>query len=238
MSSPGPITSAADAQAWIRRQRVIAILRLESAGHIVGICQALAENGVTVIEVTADQSHASASISRVREKLGDEVLLGAGTVLDVRTVESMAAAGADFCVAPNLDPEVVAACSELGLLAIPGVLSPTEVAAARRLGLRLLKLFPCGGLSPGFLTAMRGPFPDIGFVPTGGIDLTGAAEWLRAGAAAVGLGSALVGRGHPGDDIAGRARRLLARITDAGQPAGHPDGSGPPRPAGGRTGEL
>ncbi|HUY47156.1 MAG TPA: bifunctional 4-hydroxy-2-oxoglutarate aldolase/2-dehydro-3-deoxy-phosphogluconate aldolase [Streptosporangiaceae bacterium] len=225
MSSPGPITSAVPAEAWIRRQRVIAILRLENAEHVVQICQTLVDQGVTVMEVTADQPHASASIRRVRQKLGRDVLLGAGTVLDAQTVESVAAAGADFCVAPNLDPGVVAACAKFGMLAIPGVFTPTEVAAARRLGLRLLKLFPCGGLSPEFLAALRGPFPSVGFVPTGGIDLTNASDWLRAGAAAVGLGSALVGRDGSLHDLVGRAQRLKACIADPGGPGGHEHGA-------------
>ncbi len=116
-------------------------------------------------------------------------------------------------MAPNLDPAVVTACQDAGLLAIPGVLTPTEIVTASRLGLSLLKLFPCGGLGPRFLSALRGPFPSIGFVPTGGIELTDVAGWFRAGAVAVGLGSCLTGRDDPADP-ADPAESLAQRVLE------------------------
>jgi len=212
MNLSGPATRAANAQGWIRRQQVIAILRMDDADRVIEICQTLVQLGLTVVEITADRAHAMSSIRSVRQALGSRVLLGAGTVLDVRTADAAAKAGADFCVAPNLDPEVVSACASRDMLAIPGVFTPTEIAAARGLGLSLLKLFPCGGLSPQFLSALRGPFPSTGFVPTGGIDATNVAGWFRAGAAAVGLGSSLVGRDGSADGLAERVREFRARI--------------------------
>jgi 2-dehydro-3-deoxyphosphogluconate aldolase / (4S)-4-hydroxy-2-oxoglutarate aldolase len=232
MSTPGPIDSAAPAAAQIRRSRVIAILRLDHAERIVDICRTLVGAGLSTIEITADRPHALTSISKVRDALGDRALLGVGTVLDERTVTAAVSAGAAFCVAPNLDPGVVAACRRHGVLAIPGVFSPTEIVSAGRLGLDLVKLFPCGGLSPEFLAALRGPFPGIGFVPTGGIGLAAVPGWLGAGAAAVGIGSALVRPGDSPADLAARARGLLRDIQAGANPDGRSAGEEAARPAG------
>ncbi len=228
MSAPGPITAAAAAEARIRQARVIAILRLDNAEHILDICRTLVSEGLAAVEITTDRPHAMASISTVREALGDRVLLGAGTVLDERTVDAAVSVGADFCVAPNLDPDVVAACRRREVLAIPGVFTPTEIASARQLGLQLLKLFPCGGQAPEFLSALRGPFSSVGFVPTGGIGLPAVPGWLDAGAAAVGLGSALVRPDDAQADLADRVRRLTGRIRQLEQAGAHPAGRGIP----------
>ncbi|MGH9293453.1 MAG: bifunctional 4-hydroxy-2-oxoglutarate aldolase/2-dehydro-3-deoxy-phosphogluconate aldolase, partial [Acidimicrobiales bacterium] len=126
-----------------------------------------------------------------------------------------------FCLSPHLDPALVRACRARDLLPIPGVLSPTEIVSAQALGLDLLKLFPCAGVGPEYLKALRGPFPTIDFVPTGGIELDDVEGWLRAGAAAVGLGSGLVGRGtlSAGDATAvlvRRAETVLEAVRKAG----------------------
>jgi 2-dehydro-3-deoxyphosphogluconate aldolase/(4S)-4-hydroxy-2-oxoglutarate aldolase len=224
MSGPGPGT-AESAEARIRQAKVITILRLDSPAGIVDICRTLVAAGLVAVEITMDHSHAVASIRSVRAALGDSVLLGAGTVLDEAAVAAAASAGAEFCVAPNLDPDVVAACRHRGVLPVPGVFSPTEIATASRLGLRLLKLFPCGGLTPDFLRALRGPFPAVGFVPTGGVALPSVTQWLGAGAVAVGLGSALVRPGDSGADLAGRAWRLARDIQDLERAGARPAGS-------------
>lgn len=203
---------AARAQAWIRREKIIAIVRVKDPDEAIRLCQNLVGAGLSVAEVTADNPHAVTSIATLRAQLGDRVLLGVGTVLDPATADAAADAGADFCVAPNLDADVVAACAARGMLAIPGVLTPTEVVAATRLGLSLLKLFPCGGLGPDFLSALRGPFASVGFIPTGGIDHASVGAWLMAGAAAVGLGSSLVGGDNSADAIAARVREIKARV--------------------------
>ena len=207
--SPG---RAARAQAWIRREKVIAILRIKAADQAITLCENLVEAGLTVVEITADNAHALSSVATLRARLGDRVLLGVGTVLDAETVRAAADVGADFCVAPNLDPEVVAACADNGLLAIPGVFTPTEIVAAQRLGLDLLKLFPCGGISPAFLSALRGPFSSVGFVPTGGIEPASVGAWLKAGAVAVGLGSSLTGGGNSASAVAARVREIKDQV--------------------------
>lgn len=211
-ASAAPGSRAARAEAWIRRQKVVAIVRTADAERAVRACKELVSAGLTVVEVTADHPHAVSSVATLRQQLGDRALLGVGTVLDPGTADAAADAGADFCVAPNLDPEVVAACAGRDMLAIPGVFTPTEIVAAQRLGLPLLKLFPCGGLRPEFLRALRGPFGSVGFVPTGGIDHASAGAWLAAGAAAVGLGSSLTGGDISGGAIAARARDLLSQV--------------------------
>jgi 2-dehydro-3-deoxyphosphogluconate aldolase/(4S)-4-hydroxy-2-oxoglutarate aldolase len=228
MTASGPISAAAAAEARIRQSRVIAILRLDRADRIVAICRTLVSEGLAAVEITTDRPHAMASISSVREALGDRVLLGAGTVLDERTVDAAVSAGADFCVAPNLDRDVVAACRRREVLAIPGVFTPTEIANAGQLGLQLVKLFPCGGQAPEFLSALRGPFSAVGFVPTGGIGLSAVPAWLGAGAVAVGLGSALVRPDDALADLAHRARRLMGRMRQLEQAGADPAGRGRP----------
>lgn len=218
MSSLSQTTRAAQAEAWVVRQKVIAILRIDNPAGVIEICEALVEQGLTAIEITTDRAHALSSIRHVRKAMGSRVLLGAGTVLDPGTAAAAARAGADFCVAPNLDAEVVAACAEQDMLVIPGVLTPTEVVSAQRLGLSLLKLFPCGGLGVQFLSALRGPFPGVGFIPTGGIDLSNISAWFQAGAAAVGIGSSLVGRDGCARYVAERARTFRLAISGAQTP--------------------
>lgn len=211
-TSAPPPTRGARAEAWIRREKVIAILRIGDADRAITISQTLVRSGLSVVEITADNAHALSCVATLRRQLEDQVLLGVGTVLDAATAHAAADIGADFCVAPNLDPEVVAVCARRDMLAIPGVFTPTEIVAAHRLGLSLLKLFPCGGLSPAFLSALRGPFPSIGFVPTGGIDHASIAGWFKAGAVAVGLGSSVVGGNVSADVVAARVREVRAQV--------------------------
>ena len=199
----------------IRSSRVVAILRLRDQSRAVELCRALADGGISVMEITMDHPEALKSLERARQALGPEVALGAGTVVDAATVAQVAAAGASFFVAPNLDAEVVSAARDLGLLPIPGVLSPTEVVAANHLGLRLLKLFPAGPLGAGYLQALKGPLPHIGFVAVGGVDIEDVPKWLSAGAVAVGLGSGLVGRGGDLSGLVERTGRLAQLLREA-----------------------
>ncbi len=208
------MTGAERAAAWIRRDKVIAILRIAEADTAIRTCEYLIEAGLTVLEITADNDHAIASLDVLKRRFGNQILLGAGTVLDPATVGAAADAGAGFCVAPNLDPQVVAACASRDVLAVPGVFTPTEIVTATRLGLSLLKLFPCGGLSPAFLGALRGPFPSVGFVPTGGIDHASVAGWFKAGAVAVGLGSSLVGGDATAEVVQARVRQIRAQVPE------------------------
>ena len=197
----------------IRARRVVAILRLRDHSHAVELCRALADGGVSVMEITMDHPESLRSLESARKVLGPEITLGAGTVLAAETVRRAADAGASFCVSPNLDAEIVVAAQGRGLLPVPGVMTPTEVVAAQHLGLSLLKLFPAGPLGLDYLHALQGPLPHIGFVATGGVEIDDVPKWISAGAVAVALGSGLVGRGG---DLSGLAERTarLARLLD------------------------
>jgi 2-dehydro-3-deoxyphosphogluconate aldolase/(4S)-4-hydroxy-2-oxoglutarate aldolase len=185
--------------------RVLAILRYREPCDLEAVVDVLRAGGIEAIEITADTPGALEAVARAREA-GAPV--GAGTIRTVDEARTFAGAGASFLVSPVLDPQIVRAGRELGVPAIPGVLSPTEVLGAVAAGSSTVKLFPArlGGI--GYLAALRGPFPDVRFIPTGGIALGDVARWLEAGAACVGLGSALAG------DAAPRTRSDLERISD------------------------
>ena len=173
----------------------MAILRYPTGGDLSGAIRAIAQGGVTVLEVTVDTPGAWQAIE---EAAGEpDLVVGGGTVTDVAQVERLASAGARFIVSPGFDAEVVAAALRLGLEALPGVATGTEIMAARRAGSQLFKLFPAASLGSRYLTELRGPFATECFVPTGGITIDGIAEWLSAGALAVAVGSDLAGRAAP-----------------------------------------
>jgi 2-dehydro-3-deoxyphosphogluconate aldolase/(4S)-4-hydroxy-2-oxoglutarate aldolase len=190
----------------LRAGGVIAILRLAAAGDLVPAAEAIAAGGVTAIEFTLTTPGAVRALGPARAQLGPGVALGVGTVLTREKAEEAIAAGAEFVVAPNLCPVVIDACRAAGVPVIPGAFSPTEVAAAWDAGASLVKVFPVGSVGPRYIRDLRGPFPDIPMVPTGGVSLDGVAAYLQAGAAAVGVGSEMV----PKDLL---ARRAFPEIT-------------------------
>jgi Entner-Doudoroff aldolase len=193
--------------------RVVAILRLRDHGLAAEVCDALARGGIRVLELTQDDPGALAALRAVAGR--DDVVVGAGTVLDPATVPALAAAGARFVVAPNTDRRVISAALAAGLDPIPGALTATEVAAALDAGATTVKLFPAGPLGPGYLRALRGPFERVDFVPTGGIAHDAVGEWLAAGAAAVGLGSDLVAARPTDADLAGIEARARVAVAAA-----------------------
>lgn len=196
---------AADA---IRATRLIAVLRrVEPRERLLELVEQLVEDGVRVLEITMDAPSAGDDLAAVRDRLGGrDVIVGAGTVLRRGQLEDALAAGADFGVSPLLDPGVLDAALAAGLPFVPGAMTPTEVAAAWAAGATFVKLFPASAVGPAFARELRGPLPDVQLVPTGGIDATNAAAFLEAGAAAVGIGSALTG----GDR---EARRAIVRAV-------------------------
>jgi 2-dehydro-3-deoxyphosphogluconate aldolase/(4S)-4-hydroxy-2-oxoglutarate aldolase len=200
----GGMTSFVDT---LLEHRLVAVLRARGAGPLVEVALTLAEAGVRCLEVTLPSPGSTQAVRELAGKLGDEVVVGMGTVLTADEVRQAADAGAAFVVAPDHNPEVVAAARELGLGSIPGAFSPTEIVAAWRGGPTAVKVFPASVLTPEYVAAVRGPLPDIPLVPTGGIDLDGAAAFLRAGAAAVGVGGPLLGGALTGrPDAPDRAR--------------------------------
>ena len=172
---------------------LIPVLRASSVelGH--ALVEAMMAGGVTVVEVTMTVPNALPLLRDLKQKHGDRLLLGSGTVTDAAQAEATIEAGAEFVVSPSLHPEVIAATKKLGKVSIPGALTPTEVITAWRAGADYVKVFPCsamGGAS--YLKSLRAPFPELKLIPTGGVTLQTAADFLKAGARALGVGTDLV----------------------------------------------
>jgi len=170
----------------------MAVLRLgPNSPDPLELAQRLVAAGVLAVECTMDSPDALGTISRLREALDPTVSVGAGTVTDVAQLGPLATVGASFVVSPHTDEALIEAARSLSLEPIPGVLTPTDVQRARGAGASILKLFPAGPMGVAYLRAISAPFGDVDWLPTGGIELTDAAEWLDAGALCVGIGSAL-----------------------------------------------
>lgn len=205
-----------DVAAAIRRQRLIVILRrISPQSALLQLVDELADAGVRVFEVTFDAPSAEADLVAVRDALathGDgPCLVGAGTVLDRSHLEAARRAGADFAVSPLLDTDLVATAVAEGLPFIPGALTPTELRAAWAVGATFVKLFPASAVGPALIREVRGPLPAIEIIPTGGVDGASASAYLNAGAAAVGIGSAIV-RADPAT-----RREIVAVVAAAGR---------------------
>lgn len=194
----------------IRAQGLVAIIRGNfTRQQILAIGEVLLTAGTPVMEVTLNTTDALGAIAALRQQFGDQLIVGAGTVRTAEQLEQTVAAGAQFTVAPNLDRATVERAHHHDLLHLPGVFTPTEVQTAFIAGCRMVKLFPSEIVGPRYLKALRAPLDDVDLVPTGGITPENIADYVRAGAAAAGIGSALVtGPNQSLDDLAGRARAL------------------------------
>ncbi|MBY8879337.1 bifunctional 4-hydroxy-2-oxoglutarate aldolase/2-dehydro-3-deoxy-phosphogluconate aldolase [Actinacidiphila acidipaludis] len=208
----------------LRTHRLVAIVRGADPDAALRSVLALVEEGVPLVEVSLSGRDALDVIAQARAALGPDALLGAGTVLTDEDAQAAHRAGAAFAVTPALGEGVVAA-RQLGLPVLGGVMTPTEVVAARALGVEAFKIFPArqaGG--PGYLRALHGPFPGLPFVPVGGVDAAAAREYLAAGAIAVGVGSPLLGDAADGGgipELRARAGDFLAAVRPA-DPVAHP----------------
>jgi 2-dehydro-3-deoxyphosphogluconate aldolase/(4S)-4-hydroxy-2-oxoglutarate aldolase len=171
---------------------IVAVVRFGSPEPLVRVVEALAAGGVTVAEVTFTVPNALDVIRAAKQQLGDRVLLGAGTVLDPETARSAILAGAEFIVAPTVNLDVIKLCRRYDKLVMPGAFTPTEVLTAWEAGADIVKVFPADVVGPEFFRALRGPLPQVKLMPTGGVDLTTAAEFLKAGAVCLGVGGHLV----------------------------------------------
>jgi len=171
---------------------IVAVVRSADSSHLVEVIGALADGGVTVAEVTFTVPNALEVLRQARQTLGEQVLLGAGTVLDAETARAALLAGAEFIVAPTLNREVIRLCNRYDKVVMPGAFTPTEILAAWEAGADIVKVFPAEVVGPAFFKAMRGPLPQIRLMPTGGVDLNTAGEFLKAGACCLGIGSQLV----------------------------------------------
>ncbi len=199
----------------VRSSKVIAIGRNVPAADAPRIGEAFAAGGVHVMELTLNEPQdaalrAIAALAAVADDLG--ALVGAGTVLSIGAAKRAVDAGARFIVSPHTDPELIAWCALSGVPCYPGALSPTEIHTAWSAGASAVKLFPATAVGPGYLKQIAGPFPDIPFIPTGGVSAQNAGEWMAAGAVAVGMGGWLIGDGEPAG-ITERSREVVAAVS-------------------------
>lgn len=171
---------------------IVAVIRSTSSEQLVNVARALYEGGIDVLEVTFTVPRALEIIAEVRKTLGDKVLLGAGTVLDPETARAAFLAGAEFLVAPTVNLDVIRMGNRYDKLVMPGAFTPTEVLTAWEAGAQVIKVFPADVGGPAYLKALHGPLPQVRLLPTGGVNLDTIADFLKAGACAVGLGGALV----------------------------------------------
>ena len=178
--------------AHVLESGIVAVIRANSGELLADVAEALLAGGVSVMEITFTVPAATSVLERVARRVGDRVLLGAGTVLDPETARVALLAGARFIVAPNTNPGVIELCRRYSALVMPGAMTPTEVVAAWQAGADIVKIFPSEVTGPKYLKALHGPLPHVRLMPTGGVDLQTAAEFLRCGACALGIGGALV----------------------------------------------
>jgi 2-dehydro-3-deoxyphosphogluconate aldolase/(4S)-4-hydroxy-2-oxoglutarate aldolase len=171
---------------------IVAVVRSPDSEQLVEACAALADGGVTVVEITMTVPGALQVLGRVRAALGDRVLLGAGTILDAETARAAILAGAEYVVAPTVNLDVIRLCRRYDKLVMPGAFTPTEILTAWEAGADIVKVFPADVLGPAFFKAVQAPLPQLRLMPTGGVDLKTAADFLRAGACCLGVGGQLV----------------------------------------------
>lgn len=185
--------SAEKSKAWMERIGIIPVLRARSADEGRALVEALVAGGITVMEVTMTVPGAVKLLRSLRQDYGQELLLGSGTVTDAAQAETTIEAGAEFVVSPSFHPDVVAMTRQLGKVSIPGALTPTEVITAWRAGADYVKIFPCSAVGGApYLKSLLAPFPELRLIPTGGVTLETASDFLKAGARALGVGADLV----------------------------------------------
>lgn len=198
---------------------VVAVIRMKDAGRLRAVIDAIAEGGVRAIEVTMSVPGAVGLIAQLAPALPSSILFGAGTVIDAATARAVIDAGARFIVSPVFRREVIDVCHERDIVVAPGCFSPTEILDAHEYGADVVKVFPATALGPSYIKDIRAPLPQVRLMPTGGVTLDNAGEWIRAGAVAVGVGSALldakaVEEGRF-DVLVNNARRIVASVASA-----------------------
>lgn len=199
----------------LREHRLVAIVRGQDPDAAVSTVLTLFDAGVHLVEVSLTTANAGSVVSRARKELGADVLLGCGTVVSAQDADRAVDAGAAFVVTPALGPGIAASRAR-GLPVIGGALTPSEMVEAMARGAQAVKLFPASVVGPDYVRALRDPFPDLSIVPVGGIDAAQAAAYLAAGAAAVGVGSPLIGDAASGhgsmDELRIRTHAFLEAV--------------------------
>lgn len=188
----GEAMTATTAAERIRECGVIAIMRASSSDQLLAAADAILAGGVNAIEVTMTTPGALRVVEQAAARYGSDVLFGAGSVLDAETARAAILAGAQFIVGPTLDVATIQLCKRYSVTVIPGAYTPTEILTAWQAGADMVKVFPADIGGPAYLKAIKAPLPQVSLVPVGGVDLNTAADFIRAGAAALGVGSALI----------------------------------------------
>lgn len=203
----------------IRDTGLISILRGIDSDKICDVVDTMRQNGMRLVEVTLDTPDALQSIQKISEIFSGDMFIGAGTVLDRETARQAISAGAKFILAPTLDISVIECCRENGVLPIPGVFSPSEIALAKSAGADLVKVFPANLLGTGYIKKMLNLFVNLEILAVGGIDLNNVGDYISAGALGAGIGSKLAGRdiidAQDFQSLGGRAAQYLHQIKSA-----------------------
>jgi len=203
---------------WIHETGVIAIMRAKSSDQLIQAADAIKAGGVRVIEVTMTTPGAMQVIEEATGRYGQEVLFGAGTVLDAETARAAILAGAEYIVAPTLNLEMIALCNRYGIPVVPGCYTPSEMLTAWEAGADLVKLFPASVGGPSLIKAILAPLPQLKIVPVGGVDLNTAAEFIKMGAFALGVGSSLISQklldAGDLDELKRRAEAFLKAVRE------------------------
>ncbi|UAL50633.1 bifunctional 4-hydroxy-2-oxoglutarate aldolase/2-dehydro-3-deoxy-phosphogluconate aldolase [Bacillus sp. CMF21] len=181
----------------IRNRGVVAVIRGATPESIISIGNALKDGGVTALEITMETPRAASVIEAAAAYFGAEVLVGAGTVLDPETARVAILSGAKFIFSPTVRKETITMAKRYGVISVPGAFTPTEILTAYEYGADLIKVFPADAFGPSYLKNIAGPLPHIPLMPTGGVDLHNTADYMKAGAVAVGVGSTLVNTKKP-----------------------------------------
>jgi 2-dehydro-3-deoxyphosphogluconate aldolase/(4S)-4-hydroxy-2-oxoglutarate aldolase len=210
---------------WIHESGVIAIMRAKSSDQLIRAADAIKAGGVKVIEVTMTTPGALKVIEEATSKYGQDVLFGAGTVLDAETARAALLAGAEYIVAPTLNLEMIALCNRYGIPVVPGCYTPSEMLTAWEAGADLVKLFPASVGGPSLVKAILAPLPQLKIVPVGGVNLDTAADFIQMGAYALGVGSSLINQklldSGDLDELQHRAEAFLKEVRKGrGQEAG------------------
>lgn len=203
----------------IEASGIVAIIRANSSNELIKTAEAIKNGGVDVIEITMTTPGALSVITEVSKYLGDEVLIGVGSVLDAETARVAMLAGAEFVVSPVTKNDVIDTCNRYGKVVIPGAFTPTEILYAWETGADYVKVFPSSGVGPSYIKDIKAPLPQIPLIPTGGINIENAADFIRAGSAALGVGSALVSNTiiESGDfkKLTQRAKELVSAVNSS-----------------------
>lgn len=196
---------------------VIAVMRKTTPETIIPIARALRDGGVTSLEITVETPKVLSLIEKVKDELGDEVLVGAGTVLDAETARAALMAGASFIFSPTVRAETIEMTKRYGAVSVAGAFTPTEILTAYESGTDMIKVFPASAVGPRFFKDVSGPLPHIPLMPTGGINAENTGDYIKAGAVAVGAGSTLVKAADTVTtayltDITGKAKQFIQAV--------------------------